>query len=117
MKKVGKKNCIFKCDCSVNVINFDVKSPSDSLGYLSGANILVFRDGMISVVGPMGEERFHISSVISYNDNIGNYDPSHENEVKFILDDKSIVITFYQKDKNVKKEFTEKLKQVYSTVK
>lgn len=112
LKKIGNKKCIFKCDCMVDVTNFDAKDPTDSLGYACSANILVFSDGNISVIGDQEAERFHISSVLSYNDNIGNYNPSHEHEVKFILADRAIVIGFYDKDKPAKKELTDKLKQV-----
>ena len=84
------------------------------LGYACSANILVFSDGRISVIGDQEAEHFHISSVLSYNDNIGNYNPSHEHEVKFILADRAIVIGFYDKDKPAKKELTDKLKQIIS---
>lgn len=113
LKKAGNKECIFKCDCMVDVTNFDAKDPTDSLGYACSANILVFSDGMIVVIGDGEEERFHISSIVSYNDNIGNYNPSHEREVKFILADRAIAIGFYDKDKSAKKELTDKVKQLF----
>lgn len=110
LKEADNENYIFKSDCIVDVTNFDAKDPTDSLGYLCSANISVFSDGMIAVIGDQEEECFHISSVMSYNDNIGNYNPSHKNEVKFILSNKAIIISF--NDEMTKKELSDKLNQV-----
>ncbi len=109
-RKKDNRHCIFENTCITDVTNFEANSPTDSLGYLSSANISVFSDGMISLVADNEEEYFSIFSIVQYNDNVGNFDPLHVTEVKFILKDKCIVVTF--NDKATKKTFTHKLKSL-----
>lgn len=81
----------------VDVTNFDAKM-GESLGYLTGCTVFELSDGTILICEYENEdvimETIDAASVIMFNDNINNFDPSHEKEVSVMTKSQDIRIEF-----------------------
>ena len=85
---------LFRDNVILDVTVFDVR-PSEPIGYLCGAEIMLSEDGTVSFCNEEKElDRFHVGDLIRVNANINNYDPGHDTEIAMITREKSFRITF-----------------------
>ena len=101
---------LFRDNVILDVTVFDVR-PSEPIGYLCGAEIMLSEDGTVSFCNGKEEvDRFHIRDLVRINTNINNYDPEHDTEIAVITRKKSFRITF--SDGKKKKAFVELLDRI-----
>lgn len=86
----SKAEPVFESACILNVTNFYAKGPGDPLGYLGGDKISLYPDGSLVT----SQEHFHVREISGCWGNVENYNPCFEKDVKIMLREKSIQISF-----------------------
>ena len=103
---------LYRDNVILDVTVFDAR-PSDPIGYLCGAEIMLFDDGTVIFCNGKEEvDRFHVSDLVRVNANINNYDPDHDTEIAIITPEKSFRIIF--SDGKKKKAFVDSLDIIFT---
>ena len=117
-KTTEQRKLVFRERCVIDVTNFDVSTPGEPLGYLSGGMIHVFSDGDV-VVSSEDEksvlETIHLTDVFTVSDNINQFDPASETTASLITNEKDIRISFQSVE--LKKAFWNSIVSVYADLK
>lgn len=114
-KTTEQRKLVFRERCVIDVTNFDVSTPGEPLGYLSGGMIHVFSDGDV-VVSSEDEksvlDTIHLTDVFTGSDNINNFDPEFETTAALITREKGIRFSFQSIE--LKRAFWDSIVSVYS---
>lgn len=103
----------------IDVTNFDATSPDDSLGYMCGGDIYVFRNGLIQIYADDKEndllESLSVFNLVRASNQINNFDPKHTTEISMITESKDLRIIFQTKER--KMDFWNALTATYDRLK